>query len=153
MPVAQTGQAQYTSSFTANGLTAGFDVNQMGYGETVASNQNIRPVPWANPGIYVVSVQVAGYQPITRVYQIALYAEAHYGALRSLVGAIGMLITPREGPSGPGTAAPAILTSIRRGGVQNPAWPSNNGGGGGNQSPPSVFFDFQTAIVEFTMLG
>lgn len=156
MPVKPSGTIVYNAGFTANNIAAGFDINQSGYGETVAANLNIRPVPWATPGQYVVSVQVAGFQPYTRTYQITLYAEQDYGALRSLVGQTGTLVTPREGSPTPSQPQPAVLTSIKRGNYQYPAWPFDLGGGGGNPPAPgssSGPVDLQTAVVEFTMLA
>lgn len=142
MPISPTGLVVYNAGFFANNIQAGFDINQSGYGETVAANQSIRAVPWATPGLYVVIPQVAGFQPYTRVYQITLYGEQDYGALRALVGAFGTLITPREGAPTPAQPQPAILTSLKRGSYQYPAWPHPGGGE-----------DLQTAVVEFTMLA
>jgi hypothetical protein len=153
MPVSPTGAIKYNAGFVANNIAAGFDINHSGYGETVAANTNIRPVPWSNPGTYTIIAQVAGFTPITRSYQITLYGEQDYGALRALVGASGTLTTPREGSPLPGQAQPAILTSLKRGGFQFPGWPNGLGGGGLGGAPPSLNIDLQTAVIEFTMLA
>jgi hypothetical protein len=140
-PVSYIFPIQYRDNFTANGIVAGFDINQSGYGEANQMNATIRPIPWSTAGTYTVVAQVGGLQPRTRTYQVTVYRESDYGALRALVGAAGLLTTAREGSPLPGQPQAAILNGVRRGSLQFPGWPAP---GDGN--------DIQTLVIDFVML-
>lgn len=142
MPITPDGVVTYLATFTANGIDAGFDINQSGYGETVEANITIRPIPWSTVAAYAVSLQMGGLNPIRRTYQATLYTETDYGALRSLVGWTGLLSTIRETDLTTNIRSKAaILTSVRRGNFQYPAWPH-----------PGDGKDLQTVILDFIML-
>ena len=142
MPIHSDGTIVYNDNFTANTIVAGFDINQSGYGENNQMNATVRPIPWTTTGLYTVVAQVAGLQPRSRTYQVTVYRESDYGALRFLVGAAGALTTAREGDPTPGLPQPAILAAVRRGSFQYPAWPH-----------PGDGTDIQTLILDFTMLA
>src|SRR5258708_6417926 len=106
----------YQANFTAGATVAGFDLNQNSYNETNTVNATIRPIPWANPpsaSHYAIVIQVGGLMPRTRRYKATVYAEADYLVLRSLVGQLGTVLTPRE------TAQPCLLNSVNRGDRQD----------------------------------
>lgn len=145
MPLTPAGVVSYFDNFTANGIVAGFDINQSGYNENVSANVTIKPIPWSTQGTYAVVVQTGGLNPIQRSYQATLYRESDYGALRALVGFIGTLTTVREQdpnvqlPNG----KPAILTGMRRANFQYAAWPT--------QALDNR--DLQTVQLDFTLLA
>jgi hypothetical protein len=141
MPVNPHGIPNYDAVFLANGVNAGFDVSSSGYGESVPANFTARAIPWS-PTLSVV-VQSGGLNPITRTYQATVYQESDYQALRSIVGFLGTLTTPREGVV-PATAAPAMLSGVRRGNYQYPAWPGDDTGDGR---------DIQTLQLDFVMFA
>jgi len=141
MPKTNLGVITYNANFTANAIVAGFDINQSGYGEANQMNATIRPIPWSTSGTYTVVAQVGGLQPRTRTYQVTVYQEQDYGALRAVVGFAGVLTTPREGSPLPAQPQAAILNSVRRGSYQYPAWPHPGDGA-----------DLQTLVLEFVML-
>ncbi len=115
-------QNQYNASFTVGDLAGGFDVRTSGYGDEVEANATIRPIPYAPT--YTVVVQVRGVNAKKRSYRGLLYLESDYRTLASLVGQVGILATPREAaPSPPGTTN-AVLTSCKRGDMQNPSTPT-----------------------------
>lgn len=128
------GTAAYQGNFTVGITVAGFDLNQNSYNETNTVNATVRPIPWANPpsgSLYAIVIQVGGLQPRTRHYKVTVYTEAAYIALRSLVGQLGTVLTPRE------SAQPCLLNSVQRGDKQD----------------ISSAIGAQTVDLEFTMVS
>lgn len=115
IPATLTG---YIASFTVDATVAKFDIRTSSYSEDTSANMTIRPIPWSPT--YNIVVQTKGLQPRTRRYRCIVYTEADFLTLRNLVTRSGILVTPRETASMPGTAN-AVLTKASRADFQNPS--------------------------------
>jgi hypothetical protein len=84
----------YNSNFIVSALTYGFDVRTDGYTRRIEANRTIRVIPFSPT--YAVTVQTAGINPKEREYRLIFYTEVAFQAMMNLVGATGVLTTPRE---------------------------------------------------------
>lgn len=96
----------YLATFIVSAIAHGFDVRTNGYSSSTVENGTTRPIPWAPT--YAIVSQTAGFQPKTRQYRVIFYTEIDFNTMENLVGATGVVTTPRQ------ASANAKLTECSR---------------------------------------